>query len=135
MNAGLWANALLTCLILYYFPHKLPLLAYANPNPPPPPLREKENTRERGRERERARARERESKREREREGESGGEYGVATISRLLKILGLFCRISSLLYGSFAKKTYHFKEPTNHSHPIPEYTILKIIGLFAKRAL
>ena len=45
--------------------------------------------------------------------------YGVATISRLLKILGLFCRISSLLQGSFAKETYHFKEPTNRSHPIP----------------
>jgi len=29
--------------------------------------------------------------------------YEVATISRLLKITGLFCRISSLLYGSFAK--------------------------------
>ena len=44
--------------------------------------------------------------------------YGVATISRLLKILGLFCRVYSLLYGSFAKKTYNFKEPTNRSHPI-----------------
>jgi len=44
--------------------------------------------------------------------------YGVATISRLLKIIGLFCRISSLLYGSFAKETYIFKEPTNRSHPI-----------------
>ena len=33
--------------------------------------------------------------------------YGVATISRLLKIIGLFCRISSLLYGSFAKETLH----------------------------
>ena len=31
--------------------------------------------------------------------------YGVATISRLLKIIGLFCRISSLLYGSFAYDT------------------------------
>ena len=30
--------------------------------------------------------------------------YGVATISRLLKIIGLFCRISSLLQGSFAKR-------------------------------
>ena len=30
--------------------------------------------------------------------------YGVATISRLLKIIGLFCRILSLLYGSFAKR-------------------------------
>ena len=45
--------------------------------------------------------------------------YGVATISRLLKIIGLFCRISALLQGSFAKETYNFKEPTNRSHPIP----------------
>jgi len=44
--------------------------------------------------------------------------YGVATISRLLKIVGLFCRISSLLQGSFAEETYDFKEPTNRSHPI-----------------
>jgi len=44
--------------------------------------------------------------------------YGLATISRLLKIIGLFWRISSLLYGSFAKETYNFKEPTNWSHPI-----------------
>jgi len=38
-------------------------------------------------------------------------------ISRLLTIIGLFCRISSLLKGSFAKETYNFKEPTNCSHP------------------
>jgi len=44
-------------------------------------------------------------------------EYGVVTISRVLKIIGLFCRISPLLWGSFAKETYHFKEPTNRSHP------------------
>ena len=44
--------------------------------------------------------------------------YGVATMSRLHKITGLFCRISSILQGSFAKETYHFKEPTNRSHPI-----------------
>ena len=44
--------------------------------------------------------------------------YGVATIGRLLKIAGLFCRIQSLLQGSFAKETYHFKEPTSCSHPI-----------------
>jgi len=31
--------------------------------------------------------------------------YRVATISRLLKIIGLFCRISSLWYVSFAKET------------------------------
>ena len=46
-----------------------------------------------------------------------GYEYGVATISRLLKIIDLFCRISSLLWGSFAKETYNFKAPTSHSHP------------------
>jgi len=44
--------------------------------------------------------------------------YGVATVSRLLKMIGLFCRISSLLQGSFAKETYHFKEPIYRSHPI-----------------
>jgi len=43
-----------------------------------------------------------------------GGEsysYWVATISRRLQIIGLFCRILSLLLGSFAKETYNFKEP------------------------
>jgi len=46
-------------------------------------------------------------------------QYGVATSSRLLQIIGLFCRILSLLLGSFAKETYNFREPTNCSHPIP----------------
>ena len=41
---------------------------------------------------------------------------GVATISRLLKIIGVFCKISSVLWGSFTKETYNFKEPTNRSH-------------------
>jgi len=44
--------------------------------------------------------------------------YGLATISRLLKIISLFCRISSLSEGSFAKETCNFKEPTHRSHPI-----------------
>ena len=44
--------------------------------------------------------------------------YGVATISRLRTIIGLFCRILSLLQGSFAKETYHSKEPTNRSYPL-----------------
>jgi len=44
--------------------------------------------------------------------------YGVATMSRLLKIIRLFCRIQSLLQGSFANETYNLKEPTNRSHPI-----------------
>jgi len=33
-------------------------------------------------------------------------------------MIGLFGRILSLLWVSFAKETYHFKEPTNRSHPI-----------------
>jgi len=41
-------------------------------------------------------------------ESDSLCHYGVASISRLLKIIGLFCKISSLLYGSFAKETYNF---------------------------
>jgi len=44
--------------------------------------------------------------------------YGVGTISRLLKMTGLFCRILSLLQGSFAKETYNLKEPTTGGHPI-----------------
>jgi len=44
--------------------------------------------------------------------------YGVPTISRLLKIISLFCGIKSHLQGSLAKETYHFKEPTNRSHPM-----------------
>ena len=46
--------------------------------------------------------------------------YGIATISRLLKIMGLFCSISSLLQGSLAKETCNFKEPTDCSHPVPD---------------
>jgi len=44
--------------------------------------------------------------------------YGVALISRLLKITGLFCKraLQKRLYS--AKETYDFKEPTNRSHPI-----------------
>jgi len=44
--------------------------------------------------------------------------YGVATASRLLKMIGLLCKISSLLEGFFVKETYNLKEPTNRGHPI-----------------
>ena len=44
--------------------------------------------------------------------------YGVATISKIDKIIGLFCRIASLLWGSFAKETCNFINATNSSHPI-----------------
>jgi len=45
-------------------------------------------------------------------------EYGVATISRLLKITGLFCKRALSKRRCFAKETYNLKEPTNRSHPI-----------------
>jgi len=60
---------------------------------------------------------------------ESSLWYGVVTISKLLKIIGLFCRISSLLQGSFAKKTYHFQKPTNRSHHPICWRHLCILGV------
>jgi len=39
-------------------------------------------------------------------------------MSRMLKNTCLFAEYRSLLYSSFAKKTYIFKHPTNRSHPI-----------------
>ena len=44
--------------------------------------------------------------------------YGVATMSRRLKIISLFCKRALLKRRYSAKETYHFKEPTNRSHPI-----------------
>jgi len=54
--------------------------------------------------------------------------YGVATISRFHKITGLFCKISSLLLGSFAKETCNFKESTNGSHPIAVCILSELAG-------
>ena len=44
--------------------------------------------------------------------------YGVTTISRLLKITGLFCKRALPNRRYSAKETNTFKEPTNRSHPI-----------------
>ena len=43
---------------------------------------------------------------------------GVATISRLLKIIGLFCKRALQKRPIFSKETYNFKESTTRSHPI-----------------
>ena len=48
--------------------------------------------------------------------------YRVPMISRLLQIIGLFCRISSLLQGSFAKETQKFQQPTN-CRPIGSWNV------------
>jgi len=49
---------------------------------------------------------------------ESCHTYGVAAISRLLKIIGLFRKRTLWKRLHSAKETYDFKEPTNRSHPI-----------------
>jgi len=48
--------------------------------------------------------------------------YGVPTVSRIDKSIGLFCKLLSLLSGSFAKETYSLIDPTNRSHPIMSHT-------------
>jgi len=49
--------------------------------------------------------------------------YGVATISRLLRIIGLFCKRALEKRRYSAKETHNFKEPTNRSHPIAGYDV------------
>ena len=44
--------------------------------------------------------------------------YGLAWMSRLLQIIGLFCKRALSKRQYSAKETYDFKEPTNCSHPI-----------------
>ena len=44
----------------------------------------------------------------------------MATVSGIDKMIGLFCRIQSLLQGSFAKETYNFIDATNRSQPMRE---------------
>jgi len=47
--------------------------------------------------------------------------YGVATISRRLKIIGLFCKRALKNRRYSVKETYNFQEPTNRGHPISVY--------------
>ena len=46
--------------------------------------------------------------------------YGLATISRLLENIDLFCKTALWKRRYSAKETYNFKEPTNRRHPIVE---------------
>jgi len=50
----------------------------------------------------------------------------VATISRLLKIIGLFCKRAPQRVSS-AKETYNFKGPANCSHPILYCSVLHCV--------
>jgi len=58
----------------------------------------------------------------------------VATISRIDKITGLFCRLASLLWGSFAKETCKFIDPTNISHHISSSHLTKKFVRSAKKS-
>ena len=54
------------------------------------------------------------------RESRSRDLHRVATISRPLKIIGLFCKRALWKRPVFSKETCNLKEPTNRSHPITE---------------
>jgi len=45
-------------------------------------------------------------------------EYGMATVSRIHKIKGLFCKRDLQKRRYFAKETYNLIDPTDRSHPI-----------------
>jgi len=51
-------------------------------------------------------------------EKDSNYWYGVATVSRIDTIIGLFCKILSHLQSFFTKETYNLIDLTNQSHPI-----------------
>ena len=79
--------------------------------------------------------------------------YGVAKISRLIQIIGLFCRILSLLQGSFAKETYNnvvydasvrqhqilvwggYDQQAHSNYRSVLQNVVSFIGLFCKRDL
>ena len=56
--------------------------------------------------------------------------YGVASVSRIHKIIGLFCKrdLQKRLFS--AKETYNLNDPTNHSHPIYVSLVSCIACLF-----
>jgi len=56
--------------------------------------------------------------------------YGMATISRLLKTIGHFCKRALYKRLYFAKKTYNSKEPTNRSHPIIHMSVSVCIYIY-----
>ena len=53
----------------------------------------------------------------------SGHSYGVATLSRIDKMIGLFCKRALYKRRYSAKETCHFIDPTDRSHPIVQVAI------------
>jgi len=56
--------------------------------------------------------------------------YGVATISKPLKIVGLFCKRDLQKRPIFCKETCNFKEPPNRSHPMHRYKEYMSVHLY-----
>jgi len=52
----------------------------------------------------------------------------MATISRLLQIIGLFCKRALSKRRYSAEDTYDFKEPTDCSHSIPVRIVDGVFG-------
>ena len=50
--------------------------------------------------------------------------YGVALVSRIDKMIGLFCKRALLKRRSSAKETYNLVDPTNRSRPVISRYIL-----------
>jgi len=66
--------------------------------------------------------------------------YGVATIRRIPKITGLYCKRTSQKRIYCAKETSNFEELTNHSHPIYKcvhslYGLLRVCNVTDKSYL
>jgi len=51
--------------------------------------------------------------------------YGVALVSRIDKIIGLFCKRALQKRQYSAKETYNFIDPTDRNHPICIYVCRK----------
>jgi len=51
--------------------------------------------------------------------------YGVALVSRIDKMIGLFCKRALQKRRYSAKVTYNFIDPTDRSHPIAYLSLLK----------
>jgi len=61
--------------------------------------------------------------------------YGVALVSGIDRIIGLFCKRALQKRRYSAKETYNFIDPTDHSHPIHRGWIALISSTFLTMAL
>jgi len=58
--------------------------------------------------------------------------YGVALVSRIDKIIGLFCKRALQKRRYSAKETYNFIDPTDCSHPICAFTRPVFLPMYKK---